>query len=193
MIRRAAAAWTAAALALALGAAGSIACGRRDAPTGADRTRADEEERAEEAVVERRRVTLWLPGAAGRLAPVEAEIESAPEPRARIAALVAALLAAEPEGDAVALFPVAVELSAVLPTADGTLYLDLRRADGGEPPGAGSTLETQRIYAIVHTLTRNEPSVERVVLLWNGEQRLSFSGHLDTSRPLHPRPELEPR
>jgi hypothetical protein len=30
------------------------------------------------------------------------------------------------------------------------------------------------------------PQASRVVLLWNGIQRESFSGHLDLSRPLTP-------
>ncbi len=32
----------------------------------------------------------------------------------------------------------------------------------------------------------NVPQATRVALLWNGTQRLTFSGHLDTSRPLFP-------
>ncbi len=74
---------------------------------------------------------------------------------------------------------------------DGSLYIDLRAADGAEPPGAGSTLEMQRVYSIVHTVIRNEPGIARVALLWNGTQRLSLCGHVDTSRPLGPRDELE--
>jgi hypothetical protein len=69
----------------------------------------------------------------------------------------------------------------------------LRSADGAEPPGAGSTLEMQRVYAIVHTVLRNEPGLSGVVLLWNGVQRSSLSGHVDTTRPLVLRPELELR
>ena len=41
-------------------------------------------------------------------------------------------------------------------------------------PAAGSALELLRVYAIVHTLARNVPEVERVVLLWNGVQRPAF-------------------
>jgi hypothetical protein len=42
-------------------------------------------------------------------------------------------------------------------------------------------------------VVRNEPSVERVVLLWNGTQRRSLSVHVDTGHALGPRPELEAR
>jgi hypothetical protein len=44
----------------------------------------------------------------------------------------------------------------------------------------------QRVYSVVDSLTANIPEVKQVVLLWNGVQRETFSGHLDTSRPLLP-------
>jgi hypothetical protein len=143
--------------------------------------------------LERRQVTLWLPTSGGRLAPLAAEVESGPELAARLEALVAALLAAPSAGELVAVFPQPVRVVAQVIGPDGTLFVDLRAEDGGPPPGAGSTLETQRIYAIVHTVLRNEPRIERVVLLWNGVQRESLAGHVDTGRPLLLRPELEAR
>jgi len=136
-------------------------------------------------------VTLWLPTVGGRLAPLTTSIPDSPEPRTRLANLVAALLAARPEGELAPVFDSPVEAAAVVAGADGTLYVDLRAADGGPPPGAGSTLEMQRIYSIVHTVLRNELRIERVVLLWNGRQRESLAGHVDTGRPLYLRPELE--
>ena len=39
----------------------------------------------------------------------------------------------------------------------------------------------------------HEPRIERVVLLWNGVQRESLAGHVDTGHPLVLRPELEAR
>jgi len=108
-----------------------------------------------------------------------------------VSALLAALLAAPEGGELSPVFPVPVEVGAAVFGADGTLYVDLRAADGAEPPGAGSTLEMQRVFAIVQTVTRNEPGIARIALLWNGVQRLSLCGHVDTSAPLAPRPELE--
>ena len=142
---------------------------------------------------EPRQVTLWLPTTGGRLGPLAVEVESAPELASRLAALLAALLAAPSAGELAAVFPAPVRAAALVVGADGTLYLDLRAEDGGPPPGAGSTLETQRIYSIVHTVLRNEPRIERVVLLWNGVQRESLAGHVDTGRPLLLKPELEAR
>jgi hypothetical protein len=142
---------------------------------------------------ESRSVALWLPGAGGRIAPLETEVSSAPEPKARIEALLKALLAATPTAPLAPLFDTPVALGAALRGPRATLYVDLVSPGGAPPPGSGSTLELQRVYAIVHTVVRNEPSVERVVLLWNGEQRRSLSGHVDTGHALVPRPELEAR
>jgi sporulation and spore germination protein len=82
--------------------------------------------------------------------------------------------------------PPEVKLGGVELSADGVAYLDLRWAEHEDPPESGSTEEIQRVYSIIDTVALNVPQVNRVVLLWNGTQRLTFSGHLDTSRPLEP-------
>ena len=148
---------------------------------------------AVEALVptESRRVTLWLPAAAGLLAAREVDVTSASELEPRLAALLAALFAAADDSETTAVFPAPVSATSLLLAADGTLYVDLRPTDGGAPPGAGSTLETQRVYAIVHTVLRNEPRITSLVLLWNGAQRESLAGHVDTRRALVLRSELE--
>jgi hypothetical protein len=179
------------ALALRLGGGGEPAPepdGPELDPAAASGTGLDEPERI------RRTATLWLPGRAGRIAPLAVDVESAPERGARIDALLGALLAARPdEAVAAPLFPEPAPTFVTLVGADGVLYVDLHGRDGVEPPGAGSTLELQRVYSIVHTLLRNESSLAGVVLLWNGVQRASLSGHVDTTRPLALRPELEER
>jgi hypothetical protein len=136
-------------------------------------------------------VTLWLPADGGKLGAREIEIRSGPELHERVQALLAALLAAPADGSLAPVFTTPVGVAATALGGDGTLYVDLHGADGGEPPGAGSTLELQRVYAVVHTVVRNEPAITRVALLWNGVQRLSLCGHVDTSHPLVPLPELE--
>jgi hypothetical protein len=83
-------------------------------------------------------------------------------------------------------FPPEVKLSGVELSADGIAYIDLRWSDHQDPPESGSTEEIQRVYSVVDTVALNVPQVNRVVLLWNGTQRTTFSGHLDTSRPLVP-------
>jgi hypothetical protein len=135
--------------------------------------------------------TLWLPSESERLAPASVEIQSGSDPEARASALVAALLAERPEPPLDAVFPGEVAVGRLLVNG-GTAYVDLRPVDGaGDPPSAGSNLELLRVYSIVHTLARNVPEVERVVLLWNGSQRAGFPGHVDTGHPLVPIPGLE--
>ncbi len=136
---------------------------------------------------------LWFPADSGRLQAEEHEIESGPEPAARVAAALAALLEGEPESPLAPVFPWPVAVHKVLVGAGGVLYLDLRPPDGVEPPGAGSTAELQRVYALVHTALDAAPEASSVVLLWNGVQRRSLSGHVDTARPLRRFAPLEPR
>ncbi|HZF07200.1 MAG TPA: GerMN domain-containing protein [Thermoanaerobaculia bacterium] len=114
-------------------------------------------------------------------------------PKDRIKKIVQALLAgptAPPAGShpagLVRPLPPGVALGAVELTADGIAYLDLRWADHDDPPAGGSDAEMQTIYSLVDSIVFNVPQAQRVVLLWNGTQRLTFSGHLDTSHPLGP-------
>jgi hypothetical protein len=82
--------------------------------------------------------------------------------------------------------PPEVKLGDVQLSADGTAFVDLRWPGHDDPPESGSTAEIQRVYSLVDSVALNVPQVNRVVLLWNGTQRITFSGHLDTSRPLVP-------
>jgi hypothetical protein len=79
-----------------------------------------------------------------------------------------------------------VAVGAVELTPEGTAYLDLRWAEHDDPPPGGSDAEMQAVYSLVDSIALNVPEAQRVVLLWNGTQRVTFSGHLDTSRPLSP-------
>ena len=63
-------------------------------------------------------------------------------------------------------------------------------ADHADPPAGGSTAEMQCVYSLVNSIALNVPQAPRVVLLWNGLQRPSFAGHLDTGAPLTPLREL---
>ena len=134
--------------------------------------------------------TLWLPSTSDRLAPLTVTVESAGDARARAEAVVSALLAAAPEAPRAPVFPRAVQLGRLL-LLDGTAYVDLRPDDGGDLPSSGSAVELMRVYSIVHTLVRNVPEVQRVVLLWNGVQRPAFPGHVDTGHALKPLASLE--
>ncbi len=107
------------------------------------------------------------------------------------AGAVAALLSVPPVAPRVAVFPPEVKLGKLLLLEDGTVIVDLRSDPVAEPPQSGSTVELLRIYAVVHTVLRNVEEANRVVLLWNGVQRSSLAGHVDTGHPLRLRADLE--
>ena len=116
---------------------------------------------------------------------------SASGARARATGVVAALLSVAPAEPRVAVFPAGVRLGKLLLLEDGTVIVDLRTDPIAEPPPSGSTVEQLRIYAVVNSVLRNVEEAKRVVLLWNGVQRPSLAGHVDTGRPLRLRADLE--
>ena len=175
--------------------------GGRAARRGAD-------EGAAGAATERHAFDLYFPASGGGLRSERRELQVSEAPKDRIRKVLEALLsgpaaapAAAPRpsstGAAAAApgespaglvrpFPPEVKLGSVELSADGTAFVDLRWPDREDPPESGSTEEIQRVYSLVDSLALNVPQVNRVVLLWNGTQRITFSGHLDTSRPLLP-------
>lgn len=130
-------------------------------------------------------VELFFPADAG-LRTEKREIEVTSAPKDRIRKIVAALLSGPMSSGAARPFPEGVMLGSVQLGEDGTAYLDLRWDGHPDPPSSGSTEEMQRIYSLVNSITANVPQARQLVLLWNGAQRETFSGHLDTSRPLLP-------
>jgi spore germination protein GerM len=119
-----------------------------------------------------------------RAEPRELEVTESPKDRTR--KIVRALLEGPRQKGLAPLFPKGVTLGTVQIGENGTAYLDLRWPEHNEPPAGGSTQEIQQVYGVVNSVAFNVPQVSQVVLLWNGLQRASFSGHLDTSRPLAP-------
>ena len=164
---------------------------RGPAPQAAEEAAAPESAPLEVAPLERFPARLHRPAAGGGLAIEALDLESVAEPGARVAAALSALLGAAPAGDFGAVFPEPVAVRRVLLGGDGTLYVDLASESGGDPPPCGSTEELQRVYALVHTALDAAPDATRVVLLWNGVQRRSLAGHVDTARPLGRYPALE--
>jgi spore germination protein GerM len=129
--------------------------------------------------------TLYFP-AAGGLRPESRALQVSLEPKDRIRKVVEALLAGPKAPGLARPFPEGVTLGSVLLSSDGTAYVDLRWQDHVDPPPGGSTEEIQRVYSVVDSIVLGVPQASRVVLLWNGSQRETFSGHLDLSVPLVP-------
>ncbi len=126
------------------------------------------------------------PGEAGAVVTVSGDADDAGEPP-------------EPNEELLPALPAGVRLLAV-ELLDGVAYVDLttvevasrtgaagttgRSAVGLERPAMGLTEELLAVYSLVNSLTANNLGVDRVVLMWNGEQRPTFAGHVDTARPL---------
>jgi len=130
-------------------------------------------------------VDLYFPVETG-LRPERRNLTGSDTPKDRIRKIVQALLAGPGAAGLVRPLPPGVEVGAVELTPEGVAYLDLRWAEHDDPPPGGSDAEMQAVYSLVDSIALNVPEARRVVLLWNGTQRVTFSGHLDTSRPLSP-------
>ncbi|HEX4964193.1 MAG TPA: GerMN domain-containing protein [Thermoanaerobaculia bacterium] len=129
---------------------------------------------------------LFFPADGGTLKPEPRELQVSDSPRDRMRKILDALLVGPKAAGLARPLPEGVMVGGVLLGKDGTAYVDLRWPGHEEPPPGGSTEEIQRVYSVVDSLTLNVPEAQRVVLLWNGVQRDTFSGHLDLSRPLVP-------
>jgi len=143
--------------------------------------------------------TLCFPATDGLLRCEPRAIPAAGSVEETAAAIVQALIdgpGPAPVGDD----PPGEEIFPALPPAvglqafdlvNGVAYVDLTIAQTGsalrfERPAMGLRDELLAVYSLVNSLTASNLGIERVVLMWNGEQRLTFAGHVDTTRPLLP-------
>ena len=129
-------------------------------------------------------VSLLFPGPDGFLHAESREVALPLTAEGRIAAVVAALLAGPRTAGLVPPLPPGVTVADAALDAQGVAYVDLAAKDQPAPPASGSDLELLRVYSFVDTVLANEPRARSVVLLWNGAQRITFAGHVDTSAPL---------
>ena len=132
-------------------------------------------------------VDLYFPASDGLLYRERRELTVPDEAETQIRALVGELLGGPQTPGLLRPFPEGVEIGDVhLRAEDGIAYVDLAAPGGAEPPAVGSLQEMQMVYSVVDTVALNVAEARRVVLLWNGNQRDTFAGHLDTSHPLAP-------
>lgn len=128
---------------------------------------------------------LYFPGRDGRLHAERHEVPRHEEPAAQIAALLEQLLAGPQDQALVAPLGAGVSVRAVYLVGDGRVVVDLAAAEDAAPLAAGSSQERAMVYSLVDTVLLNTPDAGSLVLLWNGQQPVTFAGHLDTSRPLY--------
>lgn len=137
------------------------------------------EEEAEPVIVD-----LFFPGDDGFLYPEPRELTASVDAEAAVTRLVEALLLGPEDPVLLPLLGAGVTVGRVHVMGDATVFLDLEAADGAPPPPMGSLGELLTVYGLVSTVVLNVEAAERVVLLWNGRQRGTFAGHVDTTRPL---------
>lgn len=133
--------------------------------------------------------SLFFPATSGRLEVEERRAPGDLDSSERRRWLAEQLLAGPESEHLRPVFPVETQLGSVVATPDGTVFIDLTISDN-DGAGMGSTDELLTIYSVVNTILLDDPSAQRAVLLINGRQRETLAGHLDTSRPLYPRPDL---
>ncbi len=127
---------------------------------------------------------LYFPDGRGRLGSETRELAPSAGPEERIAQVVEAVLAGPVTDDLFQPLESEVQLTDVHLAPDGVAFVDLGSATLAAPPVAGSRGEMQAVYSFVNSILSNVPAARAVVLLWNGQQRPTFAGHLDTTRPL---------
>ena len=129
-------------------------------------------------------VYLLFPGTGGKLHEEERQLPPSETPESTIRQLIEALLEG-PQSEALhPLFQIAVTSVDVLLTHNSLLYVDLMSTGHSTPPSMGSHREILTVFALVNSIMLNFPEIRGIVLLWNGEQNVTFAGHIDTSHPL---------
>lgn len=127
---------------------------------------------------------LYFPGTDDRLHgephPLPENLES---PEDRVLALAQAWVAGPTSDSLVRPLPSVDGLHVDL-TGTGLLYVDLLTTADAPRPQAGSTVELTAIYSLVNSFALNVPEVKSVILLWNGTQPPTLTGHIDTGVPL---------
>lgn len=130
---------------------------------------------------------LYFPATSGWLEPEMRTLPTDLDPDARERWLAEQLLAGPESEGLQAALPDGTRVASVFAAPDGTVFVDLKIS---ETLGMGSTEEMLSIYSIVNTMLLNDEAAQRVVILINGRQHDSLAGHVDTSSPLTPRPDL---
>ena len=140
--------------------------------------------------VETTEVLLYFPGEESKLYGEPREVPLTDDPRELAAALVAELVTGPTDELLTTGLAPDITTANILISGDGVAFVDLRSERLAEPPVTGSTQERLSLYSLVQTLVHNVPTIEAIVVLWNGRQPQTFGGHIDTTRPLVPDPEL---
>jgi hypothetical protein len=135
-------------------------------------------------------VELFFPGPGGRLFAEEREILIQDDSLAQVKLVLDRLLDGPETEDLFPALPPEVTLDWLHLNPAGIFYVDLKFSGETPFPAWGSRQEMLAVYSIVNTVLSSTPEIRSVVLLRDGQQRPTFAGHLDTSRPLLGNPKL---
>ena len=127
---------------------------------------------------------LYFPGPEGRLYVEEREVPLQEDILRRLDQLLTELLSGPATEDLFPALPPEITLGWLHLNPVGVLYVDFRFAGETEFPAWGSREEMLAVYSVVNTVLASSPEIAAVVILRDGQQRSTFAGHLDTSRPL---------
>jgi len=127
---------------------------------------------------------IYFPSTTGWLGTESRDLPAARSAEERATQVATALLAGPTESSHQPPLGEGVELVSLHLTGDGVVYLDLAAPQLAAPPVSGSRGELLAVYSFVNSILVNVPEAWGVVLLWNGNQRPTFAGHIDTTRPL---------
>ena len=129
-------------------------------------------------------VVLFFPGDSGLLYPEPRSASLPEQPEGRVQTVLTLLLEGPRSDGLFPSFGEGTRLGVVLVDQKSIAFVDLVSADESNPPASGSRMEMQQVYSVVNSVMANVEKVEGVVLLWNGRQRTSFAGHIDTGHVL---------
>lgn len=140
--------------------------------------------------VETTGVTLYFPGADRRLHPQAAELPLDGPLEDRAAAVVEALLAGPALDGLLPALPAGTRLLGIIRGHEGEVYVNLGAPEEPTALAVGSAQELAWAYSVVDTLALNLEEVRSVGILWSNRQPPTLSGHVDTTAPLLPDPDL---
>ncbi|MGB3562713.1 MAG: GerMN domain-containing protein [Thermoanaerobaculia bacterium] len=127
---------------------------------------------------------LYFPGSGGKLYAESREVAAGGRIEEQITILINELLRGPERASLYPPLPSGVEVAGVHLLANGIAYIDLTPPEDAGALSWGSKREILAVYSLVDSILLNFAEVEAVILLWNGQQRPTFAGHLDTTRPL---------
>lgn len=86
-------------------------------------------------------------------------------------------------------FPAGVVFKDIRLDKDGTAQVNFGAGLTKNHPG-GSTAEMMTIYSLTNTLTENVPQIQAVKILVDGKELPTIKGHISTTHPFRPDPDL---